>query len=202
MLADGGRERRERNREPRVQQMTERHGRQLARVDVSTVRVPQDDGHGGRRRRDDPGNQQHERLGADARDRRHRMLRFDLQRAALTIAGDETDRDEREQEDRGDLAGAEGRRPDADERRERLADAGGRAVETARLGVGANGADERHADERSHRDEQHPPRARRHQLAIFLRDEPTERRNRRGRRARRAKRLFCALRVLCGSFVR
>ena len=42
------------------------------------------------------------------------MLQLELQRAALPIARDQADGDERQQERGRELAGAEGRRPDAD----------------------------------------------------------------------------------------
>src|SRR5262249_13768471 len=103
---------------------------------------------------------------------RQRMLQLELERAALTVPGDDADRNERKKEGSGELAGAEGRRPDADERRERFADADGGPVEAAEIGVGANGADEGDADERSHRGEKDPPRARGDALAPFLGEEP------------------------------
>src|SRR5439155_4531371 len=99
----------------------------------------------------------------------------ELQRAALAIAADKADGDERQQKRRSDFARAERRRPDADERGERFADAGGRAAESADFGIRPHRADERHADERSHRDEHHPPRARYDELAPLLGEQPSER---------------------------
>ena len=85
--------------------------------------------------------------------------------------------DERQQERGRQLARAERRRPDADQRRERFADAGRGAVQPAQLGVGPHGADERDADERPDQQQHHPPRARRQQLAPFLLEQPRERRS-------------------------
>ena len=96
------------------------------------------------------------------------------ERTALPVARHDANRDERQQERRGQLARAEGRCPDADQRRERLAHALGRAAIAAQLCVGAHGADERHADERSDHQEHDPPRARCQQLAPFLLQKPRE----------------------------
>ena len=93
-----------------------------------------------------------------AKQARHRVLELELQRAALAIAGDEPNRDERQQERGGELARAERRRPHADERRERFADARGGAVEAAQLRIGPHGADERDADERADQQRASPTR--------------------------------------------
>ena len=184
MLGQRCRGGRERDGQAGVQHVAERHRQQLRRVDAAAVASPQQRCRERRQRRHHPAAQQHDRLGGDARDGRHRMLHLDFQRAALAIAGHQADRHEREQEDRGHLAGAEGRRPDPDERRERLADAGGRAVQPARFSIAPHRADEGDADQRPHREQQHPPGAGRHQLAVFLGDQPRKRWNRRDRRAR------------------
>ncbi len=105
-----------------------------------------------------------------------RLLQLDLQRAALSVATHQPDRDEGQQKGGCQLAGAERRRPDPDERREGFAYTGGRSVEAARFRVGPHGADERDADERADQDEHHPPGARRHKLAPLLHEEPHERR--------------------------
>ena len=96
------------------------------------------------------------------------MLQLQLERAALPIARHKADADERQQERGRELARAEGRRPDADERGERFADAGRGAVQAARFRVGAHAADERHASQRTHGEQEHPPRARRHEVAVLL----------------------------------
>ena len=103
------------------------------------------------------------------------MLQLELERSALPIAAHEANGDERQQERRRELAGAEGRRPDADQRRERFADARRRAVQPAGFAVGAHGTDEarRRRGARS-RSGHHPPRARREQLAPFLRQRASE----------------------------
>src|SRR5579864_4197160 len=100
------------------------------------------------------------------------MLQLELERAALSIAGDEPDRDKWKHEGGGQLARAERRRPDADERRKGFTDARGRAVEAAEIRIRVDRADERDANERSHREEEHPPRARADQLAPLFGQEP------------------------------
>ena len=168
MVADRRHRRGERDRQAGVQQMTEDDGGELRRVDAAAVASPQQDRRRRRQRRDEPPREQDESLGADARERGHRVLQLDLERAALPIARHDADGDKRQQKRRRQLARAEGRRPDADERRKGLADADGGAVQPAGFRVGADGADERDADERTHHQQQHPPGARRHQLAPLL----------------------------------
>ena len=198
MFADCSHDGGERDRQARVQQMADRHCRHLRRVDAAAVTFPEHDRGARGNRRGDPRDRQHQRLRGNPREGGNRMLRLDLQRAALAVAGDEANRDEREQEDGRDLARAESRRPDAGERRERLADAGGGAVEAARFGVRAHGADEGDAHQRTHREEQHPPRPRRDQLAVLLAQQPLE--SNRGRRRDRGETFLGVLCALCGCF--
>ena len=61
-----------------------------------------------------------------------------------------------------------------DEYAKRLADADRRAVQAAGLRVSPRRADEGDADERSDRDQQHPPRCGRGQLPDLLRHQPAE----------------------------
>ena len=109
-----------------VQQVAGRDRRELRRIDAAAVAAPQHDGE----ERRQPTRSIHppsstSALAATRAERRHRLLQLQLQRAALPIAGDEPDGDERQQERRRQLARAERRRPDPDQRRERFADAGG-----------------------------------------------------------------------------
>src|SRR5262249_38442400 len=64
----------------------------------------------------------------------------------------------------------------------------------------ADGADERHADERPHREQQHPPCPRRQQLAPLLAQQPAES-NRRAHGDRRERIFLCGLCDRCGCFI-
>ena len=135
-----------------VEHVAQHDGGQLGRIDAAAVAAPEQHGQAAA-----PARRRASRRAAPrpwprcARQRRQRMLQLELQRAALAIAGDDADGHERQQERRRQLAGAEGRRPDADERRERLADAARRCrrARSARRRC-ATALGERDADERAH----------------------------------------------------
>ena len=129
----------------------ERH--QLRRVHGAAVALPEQDGTERRQHRNQPSGEQHQRFRGDAKERRHALLQFELQRAALPVARNESDGNKREQENSGEFAGAERRSPNPDEWRQRLAHARGGAVQSADFGVGVDGADERYSDQRSHAQE-------------------------------------------------
>ena len=88
---------------------------------------------------------------------------------------DQTNGNERQEKYRRQFASAERGSPYAHQRREGLTDACCRAAQSTDFCVSANCADERHAHERPHQDEQHPPtrRARPRVPAILFRQATT-----------------------------
>lgn len=166
------------NREGGVQAVAEHHHRQFRRVDMAAVTAPQSDSQRRRQRRDQPAGHEHQRLGRDPPDDWHGPLHLELERAALLVAGNQANGDKRQQERRREFAGAEGRRPDAHERREGLAHAFRRAAVAAEFRIGADGVDERHANQRTHQRQHHPPGARGQEFTPFLLQQPPQRRSR------------------------
>ena len=139
---------RERDRQAGVQQVAERDSSKLRRIDAAAVALPQQDARpaaatrsASRRAARAPSpHPPIAGIGCCSSSFSAPLCRSPATRRIATNGS---------RNDRRELAGAEGRRPDADQRRERFADAGRVAVQAAGLGVGAHGADERDADERS-----------------------------------------------------
>ena len=128
---------------PRIEEVSERDVRELRHIDASAVRRHRTMATSG---------------GSDAitqpasSDQAFAAIRANADIACCSssfnaplcaVPGDQPDGDERQQERGRQLARAECRRPDANQRRKRFADACGRAVQAARLRVGAHRADER-----------------------------------------------------------
>src|SRR5262249_31643632 len=100
------------------------HRSEFWRVDTSTVATPQQDGDTWSKRSNEPTHEQHHNLDRNSLKTRHRVLKLNLQRATLSIARNNTNRDERQQESCRQLTRTKGWRPNADQRRECLAHAG------------------------------------------------------------------------------
>jgi hypothetical protein len=115
MFGDGGGRGGNANCEARVEQVANDQRDQLRRVDAATVTLPQQDRAQRRKHRNDPAREQDQRLRRDPKECRHPLLKFEFERAALAIAGDEPNRNERQQEYGRQFASAEGRSPDSDE---------------------------------------------------------------------------------------
>ena len=100
------------------------------------------------------------------------MLKLHFQRTTLAIAGHQPDSHERQKEDGRQLARAERRRPDTDERRKRFTDPRCGTIEAAGLRVSAYGTDERESHERSHQEQEYPPCPRGPQFAPLFAEQP------------------------------
>ena len=153
----------------RVQDVTGKQRGKFGRPERAAIELPKQQRDEGGRHREQPAGEEDQRLRRYAPERAHALLQLQLHRAALAVAGQHADGDERQQEDGGQFAGAESGSPDADERGERLATLAG-----ADLRVRADRADERDADERAHRDEEDPPGLRDEKLAPLFFEEPDE----------------------------